>query len=126
MTPSDRSWPTTRARLGFGLELARLQTEVLDPAELDGIPVFAADEVRAFFHELPVGTKTHEVVTTVAPPFERFFVEFQRVENPLGFNAWGVLVDQVARYDEPQGDTGWQIFLRLIVERPKKTPRSGP
>lgn len=99
-----------------------IATEVFGSAELEGIPVFAADEVGAYCAALPAGTKVPDVVTTVAPPFEHFFVEFQGVDNRLGFNAWGVMVDQISYKPAPAGQASWQVFFRLIIERDKNAP----
>ena len=100
-----------------------ISTETFDATELDGIPVFAADEVAAYCAELPRPTDITELVTTVAPPFEHFFVEFQDVENPKEFRSWGWMIDQIHRYGEDEaGETGWQVFARLIIERDKNAP----
>jgi hypothetical protein len=64
-----------------------IATEIFDPAELEGIPVFAADEVGVYCAELRRPVDVTEIVTTVAPPFEHFFVEFEGVENPLESHA---------------------------------------
>lgn len=97
-------------------------TEVFDAIELDGIPIFVADEVGAYCAELPSPTEITEVVTTVAPPFEHFFVEFQGVENPFDFHSWGWMVDHVMRDDDRDSEVGWQVFVRLIAEREKNAP----
>ena len=65
-------------------------------------------------------------MTTVAPLFERFFVEFQRVENPLGFNAWGVLVDQIALATTSRRETLVGRSSCGSLSSARRTPRSGP
>jgi hypothetical protein len=37
------------------------------------------------------GTNLTDVVSVLAPPFERFFVEFDRIPNSPGLASWGVL-----------------------------------
>ena len=101
---------------------APIATEVLDPRELEGVPVFAADEVGVYCEELPVGTRVTDVVTTVAPPFERFFVEFQGVENPLEFHSWGWLLEHFTPGGEDDPEVGWHVRARWIVEREKNAP----
>jgi hypothetical protein len=67
--------------------------ENFDRAVLSGIPVIAADDVARYCEALPAGTDTSDVVATMAPPFNRFFVDIQDVPNQLGASAWGVYVD---------------------------------
>lgn len=57
--------------------------------ELEGIPVIAADDVGLYVSALEAGTEMSDVVASMAPPFDRFFIEFQRVPNLLGLHAWG-------------------------------------
>jgi hypothetical protein len=62
--------------------------DVLGRDELEGAIVVSAEEVADYFATLPTGTHITDVVSAVAPPFERVFVEFQRRPNPLGLESW--------------------------------------
>jgi hypothetical protein len=79
-------------------------TEKFDLSALSGIPVIAADDVARYCMALPAGTDVSDVVATMAPPFNRFFVDVQDVLNGWGATAWGVYVES----------------------RPSKTPTSNP
>ena len=98
--------------------------ETLDVSQLENIPVIAADEVGAYWEEMvPKGVPVQELLGSVAPPFDSFFVEIQGVENPHGFNAWGLLISQVLRESSgADSDIGWHIFIELIVEPDKNKP----
>jgi hypothetical protein len=65
----------------------------MDPAQLRGIPVIAADNVADYCRSLPLDTHMAELVTTVAPPFGRFFVEcaptLPDTKSIAPFHAWG-------------------------------------
>jgi len=43
--------------------------------ELEGVPVFAADDVGLYTISLPKGTNISDVVASMAPPFGRFFIK---------------------------------------------------
>jgi hypothetical protein len=88
--------------------------ETFDPALLTDAVVVAADEVGQYFVGLPLGTKISDVVSVVAPPFDRFFVEFQNVsDNVLDFASWGILfTQQDPQYDEE----GWLLRAVLVGE----------
>ena len=47
----------------------------MDASELEGIPVIAADNVADYCLGLPASTQMGELVTSLAPPFRRCFVE---------------------------------------------------
>lgn len=98
----------------------RRSHEMLDPALLTDAVVIAADDVGDYFVNLPLGTNLTDVVSVVAPPFERFFVEFEHVSNNvLGFASWGVLFTQ----EEPQHDEeGWLLRAILVGEWRKGKP----
>src|SRR2546430_985105 len=50
--------------------------QVLDPTQLSDALVIAADEAGEYFVGLGARTDISDVVSVVAPPFERFFVDF--------------------------------------------------
>lgn len=83
----------------------------LDPAKLDDAIVVAGDDVARYFAEFPAGTDLGDVVSSVAPPFPRFFVEFDGAPNPFGLGAWGVLFEE--RHHD--GDS-WLVAGTLFEE----------
>jgi hypothetical protein len=106
--------------------LGRLESnqarDELAPSDLDGAVVIAGDEVGHYFASLPEGTNLGDVVSVVAPPFERFLVEFNGVPNALGLTSWGVLFIQ----EEPQHEEeGWLLRAVLVGEWRRSRP-AGP
>ena len=73
--------------------------EKFDRALLSGIPVIAADDVARYCAALPAGTDVSDVVATMAPPFNRFFVDIQDVPNQLDASAWGIYVEALENPD---------------------------
>lgn len=65
------------------------------PSDLAGMPVIAADNVADYVFSLPPsGQGLTELVTTVAPPFAKFFVECSpsvHLADALPVHAWGFL-----------------------------------
>jgi hypothetical protein len=104
----------------FQVSNAPISTEVFPSTALQGIPVFAADEVGAYCEELPVGTRVTDVVTTVAPPFERYWIEFQGVANPMELHAWGWLFG-ITDAGESE-EIGWHVGAHLVIEKRKNEP----
>jgi hypothetical protein len=99
--------------------------------ELAGIPIIAGDDVAAYFGSLPPGNQISDLVASMAPPFERFFVEFQNVPYrwfPDSLHAWGALVvalDDPSKMPQFQGDDGkprWMLNLYTFLEREKGEP----
>ena len=52
--------------------------DAFDLERLIGIPVFAADDVGAYFDSLPKPTRMEDQVASMAPPFEKFFVRVSK------------------------------------------------
>lgn len=73
-----------------GMESRRAH-DVLDAQALAGAVVIAGDDVGRYVADLPKGTDIGDVVSVVAPPFERFFVDFNIPDSEVGLTAWGVL-----------------------------------
>ncbi len=63
---------------------------------LEKIPVFAADDVALYLDALGTGLDVSDVVGTMAPPFDEFFIEFQRVPNQLDMRAWGAHIEAIS------------------------------
>ncbi len=100
-SPGMSAASVERALAGFSAHEPRA-VERFDGAELDGAPVIAADQVAAYCGQLPRPLDMSDLVSAIAPPFERFFVEFQSVSNAREFHAWGVLfseLDDGERFD---------------------------
>jgi hypothetical protein len=99
-----------------------------DPASLARVPIFAADEVALYNSTLPLGTDISDVVASMAPPFNRFFVEFQGVPNKLDLHAWGVLVEawedpeKIQYFEGDDGKPRWVLHFTTFMERQKGKP----
>ncbi len=105
----------------------------LNPEDLRGAPVIVADEVGEYLHRLhgDEGGLVDNDDVTLAPPFDRLFIEAQGVPSPQEFSAWGLLVrqathDDVGLQDQDWfADAGWVVALDLVVE-PRKNEPMGP
>jgi hypothetical protein len=94
----------------------------LDPAELEETIVIAGDDVARYFAEFPLDTKVTDVVSSVAPPFPRFFVEFDGSPNPFGLSAWGVLFEE----RQPWSDDGTWLVAGTLIEEWRRGKPTGP
>lgn len=98
---------------------------------LEGIPVISGDDVVLYLSTFPRGTNIRDVVATMAPPFDRFFIEFQNVPNEWGIYAWGTKVtarDDPDKIEHIQGDDGkprWILDFETFLE-PEKGKIFGP
>lgn len=107
---------------------APVATDLFDMSQLAPVPVIVGDDVAAYAASLPKGTHMDDVVSTMAPPFDKFFVEFQNVRNDDTLHAWGALVSATDDQDKIQqfeGDTGkprWILELESFLEREKGKP----
>jgi hypothetical protein len=114
--------------------LAKLhQTEpvaklTFSPSDLQNVPVFAADDVAVYVDSLPMGTQMTDIVASMAPPFDKFFVEFQAVPNSGKLYAWGFLVEAHdyteafhGRFDDDRAPR-WMLELQAFMERAKGKP----
>jgi len=103
---------------------------ICDSSMLDDTPIFAADDVATYVYNLPKGTHFEDVVSSMAPPFDKFFIEFQQVPCPNNeeLNAWGLLItasddpDVIKRSDGDDGKPRWFLTLLLFLEREKGRP----
>lgn len=103
---------------------------IFDPSTLDNTPIFAADDVATYVCNLPMGTNFTDVVSSMAPPFDKFFIEFQQVPCPNNaqLNAWGVLIttnpdrDEIEKVGGDDGQPRWLLSLLLFLEREKGKP----
>ena len=108
------------------LQREPVSTEIFDPSELIGLPVIAADDVALYANSLPEGIHMADVVASMAPPFDRFFVEFQNVPSPQKqLRAWGVLVTndpKAISYEGSDEQPRWILVLQTFVEYKKGHP----
>ena len=101
-----------------------------DFKRLSNVPVIAGDDVGAYVASFPKGTLMEDVVSSMAPPFEKFFVEFQNIVNPYfeRLHAWGALVestddpDKIQQFDGDNGKPRWTLELSSFLEREKGKP----
>jgi len=102
--------------------------EEFDYTTLENILVFAADDIGLYTHSLPIGTNMVDVVSSMAPPFNKFFIEFQRVPNHLGLNAWGTLItvpenpDEMVIFEDVKEKPRWVLHFQTFLEREKRRP----
>jgi hypothetical protein len=106
-----------------------VSTEDAPLSELEGIPVIAADDVAAYVQSLEVGTEIADLVESMAPPFDQFFVEFQRVPNQMGLYAWGAHFRAVsdpaeiaATHPYDNGYPRWVYMIETYLEKRKGEP----
>ena len=107
-----------------------ISSRIVSPSMLDDTPIFAADDVATYVHNLPKPTDFKDVVSSMAPPFDRFWVEFQQVPCPNDekLNAWGVLItahddpNSIIRSEGCERSPHWLLTLLLFLEREKGKP----
>jgi len=106
-------------------------TEDAPLSELERLPVIAADDVALYCSAFKEGTDVSNVVASLAPPFDQFFIEFQRVPNQWGLHAWGAHFKVTTDHDEiarihhgPPDDTQprWVYRIAIYLEKIKGQP----
>jgi hypothetical protein len=97
--------------------------------KLENIPVIVADDVALYVSALGMGTDMADVVASMAPPFDEFFIEFQRVPNELGLHAWGAHfkavsdLEKIAKMHPPDnGYPRWVLEIETYLEKHKGEP----
>jgi hypothetical protein len=113
---TGRSLSDEEAAEAFLTGLTELESsrapDPLDSSEIESAVVIVGDEVGHYFASLQ-GTNLTDVMSVLAPPFERFFVEFDRIPNSPGLASWGVLfIEENPQYDEE----GWLLRTVLVGE----------
>jgi len=129
----ERGLPIERAQLLLSEPLSSRQFHV---TALDGVPVFVADEVAMYASSLPEGTYLGDIVSSMAPPFDKFFVEFQGVRNvweykfiESGFkhsenvHAWGCLITVINNPKEIEYAAKHFIHSSSCIEGIEGKPR---
>jgi hypothetical protein len=102
--------------------------EPFDMNQLVTVPVIVGDDVAAYAASLPKGTHMDDVVSTMAPPFGKFFVEFQKVRTDYICHAWGALVsatddqNQIQQFEGDSGKPRWLLKLESFLEEEKGRP----
>lgn len=104
-----------------------VSTEIIGSHEFDNVPVFAADDVALYINTLPLGTNISDVVSSMAPPFDKFFIEFQNVSNQRTDDklyAWGTLitVNNDPEGNEIDGKPRWILHFKTFLERERGKP----
>jgi hypothetical protein len=99
-------------------------TESFDAQSLEGIPVVVADEVGEYCSQFGPSTDPGEVLSVIAPPFDRFFVECQGCPPSLDLHAWGALIETAIEGDE-DAEIRWHLLVTLVIE-PRKGEPVGP
>jgi hypothetical protein len=87
-----------------------------DVESLDGVPVIAADDVANYLFSLPDCDDLHRAIDVVAPPLERFWVEFQGVENRFNLRSWGLLFESMELEDESDRAYALRGWEKLVTE----------
>jgi hypothetical protein len=121
--------PNEAVLLAQARECAPIATEDAPLTELENIPVIAADEVALYVSALGIGTDMSDVVASMAPPFDEFFIEFQRVPNELGLHAWGAHFTAVSdletiakMHSSDNGYPRWVLEIETYLEKRKGKP----
>lgn len=102
--------------------------EFFDFSKFENVPVIAADDVAFYVSTLPEGTKFRDVVASMAPPFNGFFIEFQKVPNKWNLYAWGVLISAIEdpkKIIQMEGDDNkprWILNFETFIEYKKGHP----
>lgn len=101
--------------------------ESLEPSELEDAFVVAADDVVVYLDRHIDSVKSFDIITNVAPPFPRMFIEFTasgKYKERHGLYAWGVLVDavDVQKLEREMEGARWGLSLQVIFERRKGDP----
>ena len=102
-------------------------TEDAPLSELEGIPVIAADDVAAYVSVLEEGTEVPDLVASMAPPFDQFFIEFQRAPNQQGLHAWGAYfkargVEFRGKAPDDSPPPRWLLEIETYMEKHKGAP----
>jgi len=124
----DEAVVLARARERFlkGEPIAKIDAPL---AKLENLPVIAAEDVARYVSALGTGTDMSDVVASMAPPFDQFFIEFQRVPNEWKLNAWGVRFTavsdpaEIAKIHPPDnGYPRWVLEMETYLEKHKGEP----
>lgn len=106
--------------------------EAFTADDFRALPVIAADEVAEYVSGFSIGTDMAEVWSSLAPPFDRFFVEAQtkyQIEyGGVAPYAWGTVFSSVPpdsyrqMIPEKADDVVWCLQAELVLELNKGRP----
>jgi len=100
-------------------------TEHLDGTELQQIPFIVANGAAAYLASIDEGEDLATLVSTLAPPFEKFWVEFDLTGDRYGMRAAGALITVLHNPGKPNpsepGDA-WVLQADIIGEWDKGKP----
>ena len=111
------------------LALESISSEKFQPSDFQNAPIIVANDVLRYFDSITSQSKRIEigdVVSSLAPPFDKFFIEFQHVRTPKrDLHSWGVLIQIFPGPYSPSPEWGnprWLLTLDLFMEREKGKP----
>src|SRR5262245_18427616 len=91
---SNEAAVLARAREHF-LKTEPVCTRDAPLSKLETIPVITANEVAQYTYTLG-SVEISDFVLSMAPPFQEFFIEFQRAPNAPGMHAWGAHFETIS------------------------------
>ena len=126
---SNEAAVLARARERF-LKTEPVATEDAPLSKLETIPVITANDIAQYAYALGSGVDISDFVLSMAPPFQEFFIEFQRAPNGLGMHAWGAHFEVVSDPQKiavmsPPDDDGiprWVLQINTYLEKRKGKP----
>jgi hypothetical protein len=125
----DARLPNEDVHVAKAREGAPFATEEASLAELDKIPVIVANDVALYVSGLGTGIDMSDVVASMAPPFDHFFVEFQRVPNEWKLHAWGAYFTAISNpaeiakmHPSDNGFPRWVLEVETYLEKHKGKP----
>jgi hypothetical protein len=114
------------------LNLTMETSQKFDSSLWNRIPIFVADEVARYFFLLTPPIDYYDVVSSMAPPFDKFFVEFQNVSKITDVYAWGCLItsidqpDKIKYFDGDEGKARWVLDIKTFLQFYKHGVILGP
>jgi hypothetical protein len=126
---SNEAAVLARARERF-LKTEPVATEDAPLSKLETIPVITANDVAHYVYALDSGVNFSDFVLSIAPPFQEFFIEFQRAPNAAQMHAWGAHFEaisdpeKIAEMSPPddKGDPRWVLQINTYLEKRKGKP----
>lgn len=100
-------------------------TERLEGTELQQIPFIVANGAATYLAAIGEGEDLATLVATLAPPFEKFWVEFELTNDVYGLRAAGVLISVLHTPDKlnpSEPDDAWVLRADIVGEWDKGKP----
>jgi hypothetical protein len=121
--------PNEAALLARAREHEPVATGDAPLSKLENIPVIVADDVALYVSALGGDIDMSAVVASMAPPFDQFFIEFQRAPNGFGLHAWGAhfkaisdLAEIAEIHPSDNGYPRWVLEIQTYMETQKGKP----